>query len=67
VATIRDYGCGFGAQQLRDANTDRSRGVGLTGLRERIAALGGTFEVLSAEPGAVIKVTLPAEREKTRG
>jgi signal transduction histidine kinase len=28
-------------------------------LQERIAALGGALEVLSADPGALIKVTLP--------
>jgi anti-sigma regulatory factor (Ser/Thr protein kinase) len=59
MVTIRDYGCGFSTQQLRDVNNSRSRGVGLTGLRERIAALGGSFEVLPAQPGAVIQVRLP--------
>jgi signal transduction histidine kinase len=59
VVTIRDYGCGFTPQQLRDVNNSRSRGVGLTGLRERISALGGVFEVLPAQPGALVRVTLP--------
>lgn len=58
LVTIRDYGCGFDSQQLRDAQVG-PRGVGLTGLRERIAALGGLFEVLSVSPGTLIKVTLP--------
>jgi signal transduction histidine kinase len=57
--TIRDYGRGFTAQQLQDVGKGNSRGVGLTGLRERMGALGGRFEVLAAEPGSVLKVTLP--------
>jgi two-component system, NarL family, sensor kinase len=61
LVTVRDYGCGFSLQQLQDVRNGRSRGVGLTGLRERIAVLGGSFEVVSAEPGAFIKVTLPLE------
>ena len=61
--TIRDYGCGFSLQQLEDVQNGRSRGVGLTGLRERIAALGGSLEVVRAEPGSLIRVTLPLERQ----
>jgi signal transduction histidine kinase len=60
---IRDYGRGFSAQQLQDIRQGVSRGVGLTGLRERIVVLGGTLEVVSAEPGALVKVTLPVARE----
>jgi signal transduction histidine kinase len=61
LVTIRDYGCGFSLQQLQDVRNDSSRGVGLTGLRERIAVLGGSLEVISVEPGSLIKVTLPLE------
>lgn len=57
--TIRDYGCGFSSRQLQDFQNGHSRGVGLTGLRERIAVLGGRFEVVSSEPGVSIKATLP--------
>lgn len=64
--TIRDYGSGFTTQQLRDINNSRSKGVGLTGLRERVAALGGTFEVVNAEPGVLVKVTLPVSSGETR-
>jgi signal transduction histidine kinase len=60
--TIRDYGCGFSSQKLQDVNKGRSRGVGLTGLRERVAVFGGLFEVISMEPGALMKVTLPLTR-----
>jgi len=63
LVTIRDYGCGFSFQQLQDIQNGRSRGVGLTGLRERIAVLGGSLEVVSAEPGSLIKATLPIEHK----
>jgi signal transduction histidine kinase len=63
LVTIRDYGCGFSLQQLQDIQNGRSRGVGLTGLRERIAARGGSLEVVSAEPGSLIRATLPIEHK----
>ena len=66
LVTIRDYGCGFSPQQLQDVKNGRSRGVGLTGLRERIAVLGGLFEVVPAEPGALIKVTMPLASEAAK-
>jgi signal transduction histidine kinase len=64
VVKIRDYGCGFSARQLRDVNNSHSEGIGLTGLRERIAALGGLLEVAAAQPGTVIHITLPAAHDK---
>ena len=66
VVRIRDYGCGLSPQQLRDVNNSHSGGVGLTGLRERISALGGLFEVVAARPGALINITLPAKQDKIR-
>jgi signal transduction histidine kinase len=65
LVTIRDYGRGFTSQQLRDVRSGRSGGVGLTGLRERIGVLGGLLEIVSMDPGALIKVTLPLAREGT--
>jgi signal transduction histidine kinase len=62
--TVRDYGCGFSSQQLQDIRSGLSRGLGLTGLRERVAALGGLLEVVSAKPGAMIKVALPLTRQQ---
>jgi signal transduction histidine kinase len=64
VVRIRDYGRGMGARQLRDVNNGRSGGVGLTGLRERIAALDGLFEVIAEEPGTQLNITLPAAPDK---
>jgi PAS domain S-box-containing protein len=59
VLVIRDYGSGFTSQVLRDLQIGRAKGVGLTGMRERITTLGGTLEVSSTHPGAVIRVRLP--------
>jgi signal transduction histidine kinase len=65
LTTIRDFGVGFASQHLREVKNGRSKGVGLTGLRERIAALGGSFEVSAADPGTLIRVALPVSQSKT--
>jgi signal transduction histidine kinase len=67
LVTIRDYGRGLSAQHLEDVPKGRSSGVGLTGLRERITALGGSVEVGSMEPGASIKVVLPLKHQTKTG
>jgi signal transduction histidine kinase len=59
VTTVRDFGRGFAPQQLWNTAVGNSQGIGLMGLRERIAALGGTLELLPAHPGALVRVTLP--------
>jgi signal transduction histidine kinase len=59
LLNVRDYGCGFSPQLLQEVNCGRAGGIGMTGLRERIAVLGGLFEVVSSDPGALIKVRLP--------
>jgi signal transduction histidine kinase len=58
-ATIRDYGHGFTTQQLHDIRKGSSGGVGLTGLRERMGALRGRLELEAAEPGSIVRVTVP--------
>jgi signal transduction histidine kinase len=43
---------------------DPRRGSGLTGLRDRIEALGGSIEVISpADQGTTMKVSLPIDRQ----
>jgi signal transduction histidine kinase len=59
VTTVRDFGRGFAPLQLLKGTGENTQGIGLMGLRERISALGGTFELLSAHPGALVRVTLP--------
>jgi signal transduction histidine kinase len=52
--TVQDDGCGF--------RPSFDRGLGIVGMQERVARLGGTFHIAS-EPnqGTVIFVTLPLE------
>lgn len=61
LVRVRDYGKGLTFSELREINRGLSRGVGLTGLRERIQSLGGSFEVAIAQPGVLIEVILPCE------
>jgi signal transduction histidine kinase len=56
VLTIQDDGRGFDAQ--------RSRGLGMLGMEERVVHLGGTFRVTSAPgSGTLISVVLPLAPE----
>jgi signal transduction histidine kinase len=45
--TVLDHGCGFDVARLNDDRSDR---FGLLSIRERMTALGGSFDLLS-EPG----------------
>ncbi len=56
VLTIRDDGRGFGP-----GATAPSEGVGLSSMRQRAEALGGTFSVSGSPEGAIIRVKLPVE------
>ncbi|TDR41997.1 histidine kinase/DNA gyrase B/HSP90-like ATPase [Tahibacter aquaticus] len=60
--TVRDDGCGFDLQAF---DSGRHGGLGLRGMNERVAALGGTFGIRS-EPqgGTVVSARLP--RPQTR-
>ena len=57
--TIEDDGVGF------DTNTASGSGIGLIGMRERVAAVGGWLKLTSA-PGAGTKVTIemPLKRDR---
>lgn len=48
---VQDDGGGLGA--------DHRQGLGLTGMRERVLALGGTVEVISVEQGVVVQAMIP--------
>lgn len=54
--TVRDNGTGFDVARMQ---VDPSRGIGLRNLRERVAALGGSFEILSASTGTLLTASLP--------
>jgi signal transduction histidine kinase len=57
--TVRDYGRGFDLKKLDSVREGNSGGVGLAGLRERVAVLGGSFDVIPADPGSLVTITLP--------
>lgn len=60
VLTVRDFGRGVPAEFLQDSQTNGNQfGVGLSGMRERVNDLGGTFEIQSDGNGTLIAVSLP--------
>jgi two-component system, chemotaxis family, CheB/CheR fusion protein len=62
VLVVEDDGVGFDADRL-EVPPGRERGLGLTGMRERAAVIGGTLEIES-QPGKgttlYVRVPLPA-------
>jgi signal transduction histidine kinase len=57
IVEVRDSGPGFGASELADHGR-----IGLAGMRGRVEALGGSFEVHSARGrGTTVKASLPAQ------
>ncbi|MEA1832511.1 ATP-binding protein [Methylobacterium durans] len=54
--TVRDDGAGL--------PPDHRIGLGLSGMRERVEALDGTFELDNAAPGTVVRITIPADAER---
>ena len=58
--TVRDDGEGFDARQLEQPS--RSKGLGLTAMRERLSALGGILRILSCPgEGTELSIRLPLE------
>ena len=53
---IRDDGTGI--------PTGHSLGLGLSGMRERVEALGGTFMLDNDQPGAVVRIMIPLDDER---
>jgi signal transduction histidine kinase len=58
---IRDNGSGFDVEAVR-ARRGPDRGLGLTGIQERVAALGGSLRIDSGHgTGTELDLTIPAE------
>ena len=56
---VRDAGRGIVAARYVNASTASKEGVGLRGMKERVRLLGGSIELLDANPGTIVKVLLP--------
>jgi signal transduction histidine kinase len=58
---VKDTGRGIPSETLSKISTVGLPGVGLRGMRERITALGGAFEILSEGRGTTVKVAIPLQ------
>ncbi len=56
---IEDQGKGIPAKKLRDFDKGAVMGVGLSGMRERVAQLGGRLDLQSNERGTLVFAVLP--------
>jgi signal transduction histidine kinase len=60
ILSVRDYGSGIPRATLEHfQKTSGGLGVGLAGMRERVAELGGDMELFSDSAGTLLRVTLP--------
>jgi signal transduction histidine kinase len=61
--TIKDDGSGFDINLVK-AGENRAKGIGLVGIHERLALLGGTFEVKSQlGQGTILRANIPWKSE----
>jgi signal transduction histidine kinase len=58
---VKDTGRGIPSETLARISSVGLPGVGLRGMRERITALGGAFEILSEGKGTTVKVAIPLQ------
>src|SRR6202045_431824 len=62
VLTVIDDGVGITPEVLTRFSSGRAAGVGLAGMRERLAELDGTLEVERASRGTAVRATIPVEQ-----
>jgi signal transduction histidine kinase len=62
VLSVIDDGVGIAAEVLTRFSSRRASGVGLAGMRERLAELDGTLEVERASRGTAVRATIPVEQ-----
>ncbi len=63
--TIEDDGCGFNASPARERAGERKGCLGLAGMRERLALIGGGLEIeLAVGGGTTIFARIPIEPER---
>jgi signal transduction histidine kinase len=64
--SVKDYGKGIPKEQIdKIMKSTGSAGVGLRGMQERVADLGGTVELHSNGTGTTVKVTLPLAKSNS--
>jgi signal transduction histidine kinase len=64
-ATVRDDGCGFDVDKIRAIQSSNRPSLGLAGMQERAALLGGEVGIQSRpEQGTLIEAFIPYRREK---
>jgi signal transduction histidine kinase len=64
---VSDHGKGISPELLEKFRKTRgSSGVGLAGMRERVAELGGVLELTSDEQGTTLRVTVPLNQTRSR-
>jgi signal transduction histidine kinase len=59
ILILGDNGKGLKPDVLQRFRAGHAGGIGLAGMRERLAELGGTLEVESGQAGTQIRATLP--------
>lgn len=62
--TLHDYGHGMSAESLKRFQSGIGIGVGLAGMRERVAELGGSMRIDSDSRGTTVYISLPAVMRK---
>ena len=58
---VTDAGRGIPAETLARISSVGMPGVGLRGMRERVTALGGAFEIVSEGRGTTVKIAIPLQ------
>jgi PAS domain S-box-containing protein len=63
VLEIADQGIGIPEEMLERVRSQSSAavGVGIAGMRERLSQLGGTLEILPANPGTLVRASIRSE------
>jgi signal transduction histidine kinase len=62
--TIEDNGAGFSPELASSLGPGPAAGLGLAGMRERVALIGGKLEIESSSEGTAIFVSFPTEPER---
>jgi signal transduction histidine kinase len=59
ILTIQDDGCGLPPIVMQNFSAGMASGVGLGGMRERLAEFGGKLDVESSQRGTIVRASIP--------